>query len=251
MNPQTATTEALEAPAAGPGHNLPPKTPFEIAAERIETLLVEANNWLDGEALENQGQADAVSKLLCDARSAKKEADATRKAEAKPFDDGKREVQSRYKPLLARADTIADLCKKLLTPFLAKIEAEKREVERIAREEADVAAETARKAFAEAAPTDLAAREEAERYADDAKAAEAHAKRAVRDKGAAKGGDRAITLRSVFIPAITNLTECARHYWETDRPAMEALIVEMVERDVRAGKRDIPGVEITEKKVAV
>ncbi len=233
------------------GHNQPPKTPFEIAEDRIETLHVEASNWLDGEAIESQGQADAVSKLLSDARTARKEADAARKVDAKPFDDGKKEVQELYKPLLARADVIADLCKKVLAPFLAKIDAEKKATAERARIEAEETAAKAREAFAKADPTDLAAREEAERYADDAKAAESHAKHTAKDKAAAKGGARAVTLRSVWTGTITDLTATARHYWKTDRAALEDMIAEMVQRDVRAGKRDIPGVEITEERVAV
>ena len=136
------------------GHNNPPPSPFEAAAEKIETLHVEAKNWLDGEAIENQAQADEVSKLLDMARNAKKEADAARKEEAKPFDDGKKEVQARYKPLLDRADAIADLCKKVIAPFIAKVEAEKREAERSAPEKAEAARTAAAEAYAAAQPTD-------------------------------------------------------------------------------------------------
>ncbi len=243
-------TQIATAEAPGMGHNLPPKTPFEIAEDRIETLHVEATNWLDGDAIENQGQADAVSRLLSDARKARKEADTARKIENAPFVTGKAEVQGRYNPLLKRADIIADLCKKVLAPFLARIDAEKKAAAEQARKDAEEATAKAQEAFAKADPTNLDAREEAERYADDAKVADAHAKSAAKDKGAAKGGQRAVTLRSVFTGSITDLTACARHYWATDRDALEALIAEMVRRDVRAGKRDIPGVEITEEKKA-
>ncbi len=91
-----ATVEA--SPPAG--HNQPPKTPFEAAEDRIDLLHLEASNWFDGDAIENQGQADAVSKLLSDARQARKEADTSRKIENAPFDTGKAEVQRRYIPLL-------------------------------------------------------------------------------------------------------------------------------------------------------
>ena len=204
-------TEVATAPPPA-GHNQPPETPFEAAEDRINTLHIEAINWFDGDAIENQGQANAVSKLLDDIRKARKEADTARKVENTPFDEGKKEVQGRYNPLLKNADMIADLCKKVLAPFLAKVEDEKREVARIARERADVAAAKAREAIDKAAPTDLAAREEAERYIDDAIAANAHAKAAAKDKGAAKGGARAVTLRSVWTGTITDLTACARHY---------------------------------------
>ena len=254
--PETPDIATAEAPPPA-GHNQPPKTPFESAEDRIETLHIEANNWFDGEAIENQGQADAVSKLLDDIRKAKKDAEAARKAEADPFDKGKAGVFARYESMLGKgkskigkADMIADLCKKVLAPFLAKLEDEKREVERIAREKAEEAAAKAREALAKAAPTDLAAREEAERYLDDAKAAEKHLRRAEKDKGVARGCTRAVTLRSVWSGSITNLTDCARHYWLNDRAALEALIADLVQRDVREGVRSIPGVEITEERVA-
>ena len=124
------------------------------------------------------------------------------------------------------------------------------QIKRIARAEADVAAAKAREATDKAAPTDLAAREEAERYIDDAIAANAHAKAAAKDRGSAKGGARAVTLRSVWTGTITDLTACAGHYWHTDKEALQMLIAQMVHRDVRAGKRDIPGVDITEERVA-
>lgn len=234
----------------GIGHNQPPKTPFETAVDSISTLHTEATNWLDGDAIENQGQADAVSVLLDDARKAKKAADASRKTENKPFDDGKKEVQGRYNPLLKRCDTIADACKKVLAPFLAKIDEEKRKVAEQARKDADEALAKAQEKHAAAGTTDFAAREEAERYIDDAKAALAFAAHAAKDKGAAKGGTRAVTLRSVYIPSITDLTAAARHYWTTDIDALESLILDLVRRDVRDGKHDIPGVTITEERVA-
>jgi len=231
-------------------HNNPPKTPFEIAAEQIDTLYVEAGHWLDGDAIENQAQANTVAKLQSDTHKAWKTADEARKVEAAPFDDGKDEVQARYKPMLDRAALIKAMCKKLAAPFLIKVEAEKREIERIARDKAEAAAEAARKACQEADATNLAARENAENLILKAKYLEAAANRAAKDKGAAKGGARAVTLRSVWTPEITDLTAAARHYWTTDRAALEALVMDLVQRDVRAGARVIPGVTITEERVA-
>ncbi len=248
MSCWTNTELIVEAP--GMGHNQPPKTPFEIAEDCIETLHVEATNWLDGEAIENQGQADAVSKLVNDARKAGNEADRARRIENAPFDTGKAEVQARYKPLLKKADNILKLGKKLLTTFLAKIDAEKRAVAEQARRVADEAAAKAQEAFKNSSVTDLAAREVAERYADDAQALNKHAKHAAKDTAAAKGGDRAVTLRSIFTGSIIDLAACARHYWKFDRASMEMVLAEMVRRDVRDGKRDIPGVDITEERVA-
>ncbi len=237
-------------------HNQPPKTPFEIAEERCDLLHLEASNWFDGDPIANEGQAGAIKKLLTDVREAKSDADAARKIEAKPFDEGKAKVQARYATMLGKGrkpgqfDLIADVCKSVLAPWLVKVQAKIDAAAEVARRDAEEATAKAQEAFAKADPTNLEDREEAERYADDAKAAEATARHAAKDKGAAKGGQRAVTLRSVFTGSITDLAACARHYWATDRAGMGVLIMEMVQRDVRAGKRDIPGVEVTEERVA-
>lgn len=231
----------------GIGHN---RSPFDLVTERIDTLNVEANNWLDGEAIETQGQADDVSKLLDEARKAKKEADDARKVEAKPFDDGKAEVQARYKPLLTKADTIADLCKKLLAPFLAKQEAEKRDAERKAREEAEAKAVAAQAAYKAAKDTDLAAREEAERLIEDAKIAERVAAKAAKDRGAAKGGTRAVTLRTHYEPEITDLREFGRYAWNEHPAEMREFLDHLARKLILAGKRELPGVTIHKQQRA-
>ncbi len=244
---QTATAELPPR-----DHNQPAKTPFEIAEERCDLLHLEASNWFDGDPIENDGQAGAIKKLLADVREAKNDADAARKVEAKPFDEGKAKVQARYEKMLGkgrkpgRFDMIADICKKVLAPWLVKVQDKIDAAAKQARKEADEAAVKAQEVFAQADPTNLEAREEAERYADDATAAKADANRAAR----VTSGDKTVSLRSVFTFTINNLTACAKHYWDTDRAAMEELIREMVRRDVRVGKRDIPGVEITEERVA-
>lgn len=230
------------------GHN---RSPFDLVSEAIETLHVEASNWLDGEAIETQGQADAVSKLLDEARKAKREADKARREEAKPFDDGKAAVQAKYKPLLTRADTIADACKRLLEPFLAAQERAKREAERKAREEAEAKSEAARKAYQEAQATDLAAREEAERLIEDAKAAERAAAQAAKDRGAAKGGSRAVTLRTYYTPEITDYREFGRYVWAHHQAEMREFLDELAKGLARGGPREIPGLTIHTEQRAV
>lgn len=233
------------------GHNGPPEpTPFEAAAATIETLRVEAQNWLDGEPITTQGQADAVSKLLDDARKAKAKADAARVEEKRPHDDAGKAVQAKYKPLLDQADTVAVLAKRVLEPFLMAQEAAKREAERVARE-------AAAKAYAEAqaardaarATTDLDAAEAAERAAAEAKAATIAAKAAAADKGAARGGARAVTLRTVRTAEVVDLTALMRWVWTHDQGALSGWAETYAHNAVRAGKTP-DGVAITETQVA-
>ena len=39
-------------------------TPFDLIAEHLEDLIIEARNFADGEPVASQGQADAVSALI-------------------------------------------------------------------------------------------------------------------------------------------------------------------------------------------
>lgn len=236
----------------GPGHNNPPPemTPFEKATNVIDGLYTEAEGWLDGEPIDNQGMADGVSELLNLLRDAKKRADDARKAEAKPFDDGKKEVQARYKPLLDKADRAASVCKKALVPWLQKLEEGKRAREFAAREEADQLRREAEEAVAMASPDNLALKADAEDRIEAAKEAEKVAARAAKDKAGASGGiGRAVTLRTSYRGEITDATAVAKHYWLTNRAEVMAFFQTLVDADVRA-KRPVPGVTIHEEKRA-
>ena len=210
-----------------------------------------AESWLDGKPAQSQAEVDELSALLDEARKAKKEVDSARKEEAKPFDDGKAEVQARYNPLLKNADTIADALKAAMAPFMAKMEAEKRAREEAARREAEEARRKADEAMREANRADLAAREQAEALADAAKRAEYAARAAVNDKAKATGGSRAVTLRIIYRAEVTDLTAAARHYWPLAKAEFLAVVERLAAEDARAGKRDIPGVTIHEDKTVV
>jgi len=234
------------------GHNNPPEpTPYDKCVEDVEAYYNEAKSWLDGDPIDSEPLADGVSKLLDSLRKLSKEVDACRKEEAKPFDDGKKEVQERYNPLLEKCKTAQDVCKKALTPWLEKLDAEKRAKEEAARKEAEekraAAQEEMRKAQESA---DLEARERAEAMAKEAKKAEAAADRASKDKAHAKGGARAVGLRTVYEPEITDPVAAARHFWTVRRTQMDEFILTLARQEVDKGIRNIPGVVVHERKVA-
>lgn len=231
------------------GHNNPP-SPFSDAVTALETVRVEAENWLDGEPIETQEQADAVGSLINDIRNARKDADTARKVEAKPFDDAKKEVQARYKPLLDSADTMLAACKELLAPFLAAQEAERKAEAERKRAEAEAAQRAATEAAMAAAETDLKAREEAEAKIAEAKRAEAKAREAETRRVGGKGRGRAVTLRTVYEAEVTDMTQLARHYWQTRKADVAEFFEEMAKRDVSNGVRGLPGVTVHEKQVA-
>jgi hypothetical protein len=208
----------------------------------VETLWTEAVHWLDGAVAESQAEADAIATLLDMARKARATADSARKAEAKPFDDGKAEVQARYKPMIARCDTVADAAKKALAPFLAAQEAAKREAEAKARAAAEEAHRTAREAFQRAKGVED--RERAEALADEARRAEYAAWAAEQARGKAKGdgGARAVTLRTTTKPEITDLAALMRWIWAHDQSAIRGFAEQYVAGAYRAGQREMDGV---------
>ena len=238
--------------------HLPNATPFDLIADHLEDLIAEARNFADGEPVTNQGQADAVSALIESLRTAAKDADAERVRENKPHDDAKAAVQAKYAPLIAdpknknpgKVWKAIDALKACLQPYLAKIDAEKREAERIAREIADKAARDAAEAMRAAAACDIGAREQAEALVADAEAAQKAAQAAAKDKAHATGGSRAMGLRSVWRATVTDAHAAAAHYWRTNPDAFAVLLQKLADDDVRSGKRSgIPGVEIVEERV--
>lgn len=245
------------APAAG--HNNPP-SPFDEVKAKIEGLYDEAKNWLDGEPVATQGQADGINKLIVMIREAAAEADDLRKTENKPFDDGKAAVQARYAPLIADTKSVKgktvlalEAAKKALTPWLDKLDREKREAEAKARKEADEAAAKAAEAFRLSDQADLAAREEAEKLAEEAKQKEIAARQAANVKVIAKGGTgRGTGLRSYYTPEITDATAFARYVWQNHREEMAEFLQAIAKRLVdQQHDRTLPGVTIHEERKAV
>jgi hypothetical protein len=242
-----------EAPRPGIGHNgAPEPTPYEKAREEIVDLFSEASLWLDGAKVTSQAHADDLSNLLNMIRAAEKRAEEARKAEKKPHDDAAKAVQEKYKPLLTKAELAADACKKALSPWLAQKEAEQRAAAELARAEAEAKARAAQEAIRAAEATNLAEREAAEALVKDAKKAGRIASKA--DKATAQAGGtigRAIGLKTVYVATMTDAREAARHYWQSDPEEFHTLLQTLAMRDVRSGKREIPGFEIREEKRAV
>lgn len=248
----------MSAAIAAIGHNQPPAdapTPFDLSKEEIEGLVVEARNWLDGSGVKSEADEKAISKLIDMLRKAGAVAEERRKAEAKPFDDGKAEVQARYNPLIQKDRGIVDIAiktaKAALKPWLdakeAAIEAAAAEARRIADEQAAAAVEAIR--AARQGEPDLEARETAEAMLVQAKHAEADARRAEKTKAHATGGTRAIGLRSVWRGEIADAREFAKWVWSNRNDELLAFMAGIVKSEVTSGARSLPGVSIVEERV--
>jgi hypothetical protein len=240
-------------PRAVIGGNAPPaKTPYEEAKERIEELYAEARGWLDGEPVTSQEQADAIQKLMRLIQEAEKKADECRKAEAKPFDDGKAEVQARYNPLIqkdkGKTSLAVNACKEALAPWLYKLEQEQRAAAAEARRKADELEQAAREAVRQRDAANLEQREAAEALIAEAARAQAQAKKAEGAKAQAKGVGRAASLRTYYTPEVTDYREFARFVWTNHMDDMKPVLDELARRYVATGRHTLPGVVVHEEK---
>ena len=235
------------------GNNPPKPTPFELSKEQAEDLFLEALNWCDGAKIETQEQADALDGLLSQIKAAAKLAEERRKAEVRPFDDAKAEVQSRYNTLIG--DTKAtgkgklliaqEAVLKLLTPWRRKIDEEKRAAAEALRKAEEEKRQAAMAAFAKAREAnDLAAKLEAERLAAEAAAAEKAAKKADKAVGQKTG------LRVVVTAEVTDMSAFAKWAWTHDKAALEEHFAARANDLAKAGRRDMAGVTVTESKEA-
>lgn len=215
------------------GGNAPPA--FDAHKANIDDLRTEATAWLDGKAVESAEEAEGISTLIDLARTARDAADDQRAAEKKPHDDASKAVQAKWKPLVDGADRIVKVCLEKVAAWRLAERDRKEAAAALARAEAEAEAEAATAAL-QGSSGDLVAREQAEQIVESAKMAGKVASKA--EKAATKGNG----LRTTFRAQITDFAAAARHYWQPEHDRFEALVLELAQRDVTAGRRDIPGV---------
>lgn len=239
-------TESTHGDNGGPKVN----PEFEAISARISDLYDEARHWADGEPITTPEMAEAITALFDGLHAAGNEAEALRKSEVKPFDDGKAEVQGRFHPLIG--DTKAGKGKvvlgksalqSLLTAWRAAEQKRAQEAADKARREAE--AEMARaEELIRASAGNLEAREEAEEQLVYAKEATRFANRT--EKAATVGTG----LRTVWVADLKD--EGAALDWAYTRSPQRfrELVQSMADEAVRLGARDIPGFEVRDEKVA-
>lgn len=234
------------------GDNSPPApTAIEAARETLADINVEAEAWFDGADIENDAQADEVSRIIDNARKAKTRFEADRKVEKQPHLDAGKAVDDAWKPLTTAADRIVEVAKGVLTPWLVAKDKEKREREAAERAKADAAAAEARR-LAEASDGSLAAAKLRDAAIEESKIAQARAAAAERDKAGAKGAGmaRTVSLRTVHRAEVTDRRALLNHIVKLRPDDLTAWLEEWAAREVRTGARVIPGVHVWEEKAA-
>jgi hypothetical protein len=221
-------------------------TPFDDAISTLDDLYGEAANWADGTPIENDDQLAALDALDRGLLEVGKRLDALRVEEKRPFDDGAKAVQAKFKPHLDRGDRARAVLNKPRADYKAKREAERKAAAEKAAAEARAIEEAQRKAEEAARAGDLAAAERAAELEADLAAADDAAKRMAK---AAKGPTG---LRTVYRAELVDPKAAFNHYWKTERQAFTDLIQSLADRDVRApATRYVPGFKIHEERKAL
>lgn len=238
-------TEAIEQQLS----NNPPI--HEQIAMKVDDFYHEAGNWLDGEPIQNQEQADCVGVLASTLRDLKNEADKHRKIEKKPYDDAGKAVQEKYKPIIEKADRGIDTLKKALAKFLAAQETERRRKAEEAQREAQRKAEEARKIAEQADSTNLTDVEAREAAIKEAKQAEAAAKKIDNQRGSVAGTGRAMSVRTYYEPQLISELDAMMYFSERNPKGLADALTALAKQEINAGLRKIPGFEVIERKTVV
>lgn len=218
-------------------HNNPPAdAAFGLHIDELFTLL---SDTLAGGEVSNDEQEAAIDAIMDDFRKASSDSDKARKDEAKPFDDGKKAVQAKWKPIIDKADRGVAACKEALTPYRTAKQRAKDDAARKAREEAEAAQRAAQEALK--ASDDLEAKFAAERQLEQAQKLAADANKI----------DRAPTgLRTFYEAEITDRKAALLHYLARWPERFEALIQQMADEDARGTRAPVPGIIFHERKKA-
>jgi hypothetical protein len=197
------------------GHNNPPD-PIDTALDPFGDAIEEAQNWLDGQPIENEEQLRATDELLKTIKTAIKELNAARDEATKPLHEAWKAEIARWKPTQDDLERISKGIVAAQDPFKRALAAKKEAEKRAAWE----AAEKARKAAEEAALSAKASDIEAQR---DAAEKAALAQRAA-EEASAKQKDKVKGMRTVHLYEIEDHRAALHWIAQNDREAMTAFI---------------------------
>lgn len=224
---------------SGIGHNNPPD-PIDEAIAPYADDIAEAEAWLDGAVVENEGQMQAVDTLTKSIKAALKAVNDGEKAAAAPLHTAWKAEKERWKPTIEDLTRIRNGLVSAVSAFKTKLAAEKKAAEEAAWAEANKARLEAEAKARKAAETDI----EAQREAAAAKQAaiEAEKQAQAQAKQSVKG------MRKVTRYEITSHKDALNWIARQDRDAMTAFIEEYVRRNHKT--QDISGVRVWEEKEA-
>jgi hypothetical protein len=142
-------------------HNNPPD-PIDEATAPYADAISEAQNWLDGEPVENEGQMKAVDALTKQIKAAIKDTKAGQKSESAPHFDAHKAAIARWKPTIDDLTLLSTGLVACVSGYKQKLADEKAAEQRKAWEEADEARREAERLAREASASDIDAQREAQ-----------------------------------------------------------------------------------------
>lgn len=221
------------------GHNNPPD-PIDGVIAPYADAIAEAENWLDGSAVETEDQMKAVDVILKDIRAAGTAAAKAEKSETAPLYDAYKAEKARWKPTLDDLKGMKEGLAALVNDFKKKLAAEKEAERQKAWREAEAKRIEAEKAAEQASAANIEEQRAAEQAKRDALEAQKAAQAASKDT--VKG------LCTVTKYAIEDYKAALHWIAQNDRDAMTAFIEEHVRKNHKT--QQIAGVRVWQEKEA-
>lgn len=226
-------------PRATIGGNCPPD-PIDAICAQFEGERMEAENWLDGTPVENEGQMKAVDALRKAMREFRLGLEAGHKSATTPLYDAYKAEIARWKPSIDDAKRIESGLVSLVDGFKKKLAAEKEAAERAAKAEAARKMREAEEAARAANSADI----EAQRAAAEAQREAEEAQR----RAAAASKDTVRGLRTVTRYEITDIRDALHWIAKNDKDAMTVFVEDYVRRNHKGAQ--IAGVRVWQDKEA-
>lgn len=161
-------------------HNNPPD-PIDEALAPFSAAISEAENWLDGVAVDSEDQMKEVDGLLKHVKAAKKAVSEAEESAAKPIYDSWKAEKAKFAPTITDLDRIAKGLVSITDAFKRKLAAEKAEKARLAEAEMWRKTREAEEASRKANAGDIEAQRNAAALQEAFDAAEAEARAAAKD----------------------------------------------------------------------
>lgn len=207
------------------GHNGAPD-PIDTITAPFEDARTEAESWLDGKRVENEGQMKAVDELRGSMRQWRLGLERGQKDATAPLHDAWKREGERWKPTITDAKMIEDGLVVLVDGFKRKLAAEKEAARKAAWEAAETARKEAEAKIAAADTANIDAQREARAAMEAADLARAQA--AAAQKDTVKG------MRSVTKYEITDHRALLNWIAKNDRDAITAFIEDYARKEHKA-----------------
>jgi hypothetical protein len=221
------------------GHNNPPD-PIDEALAPYDDAIQEAQNWLNGEPIENEGQLKATDELLKSIKSADKDVKKARDNATKPLHEAWKEEVARWKPTQEDLDKIIKGLIACQAPFKRALAAQKDAEKRAAWEAAEKAKREAQEAAQAAQASDIQAQRDAAEKIDQAQRA--------RKEASAKQKDNVKGMRTVHCYEIEDHRAALHWIAQNDRNAVTEFIEAYVSKNHK--NAEIAGVKRWQEKEA-